>query len=420
MGQEMFLRSISCAERENRIGNDLVTAPRTRSQQVFGSTTIDNVCHGRDNNFDAIRFVAAAAVILSHAYPLSLGTDRSEPLAVITRGQITLGWVAVAVFFVVSGFLITLSYERSQSLPRFVRARALRILPGLAAVTFVTVFAIGPVTTTLSLPAYLSDSRTYSFLLSAVPLSINRVLPGVFTRNAFPNVVNGSLWTLEAETLCYAAVAILGFVKGLRPPVALALLVGLMLMPYAHLPDRVGLAWRWESDLELARFFAAGMCLYLFRRWIPLNGRLAVAALLGAVLLALSARGLIPGLLIFGSYLVVWLAFNKRIDLSGFAQKKGDLSYGMYIYAFPIQQSVMLVGGASVSPLINFLVSFALVVPCAFASWHLVEQPALRLKNSHHMAVRLPLVKGTGWGTKSRAGVQGKVITECAGRSPTE
>lgn len=362
-----------------------VTGLRDFLPRVRRAPTIADVCQSRENNFDFIRFMAAGAVILSHAYPLSLGSDRLEPLAVISRGQLTMGSVAVAVFFVISGFLITQSYDRSRSLSRFTRARALRILPGLFGVTLVTAFVIGPMVTQLSPSAYFADARTYGYLLSAVPLSINRALPGVFHTNVFPDVVNGSLWTLEAEVICYVGVGLVGFLRGIRPHLVLLLFVVLFLVPYIHLPDRVGLPWRWESDLELARYFGAGMCLYAFRRHIPLSASAAALSLGAIALLALSARGFIPGLIIFGSYLVIWLGFNKRVRLSSFS-RRGDLSYGIYIYAFPIQQTVVQFAGAAMNPLVNFLISFLLVIPCAFASWHLVEKRFLRLKDSAHVS----------------------------------
>ena len=123
----------------------------------------------RSNNFDTLRLVAAGSVIFSHAFLLSQGRQDNEPLVLLTGGQSVLGVVGVFVFFVISGFLVTQSFETTGSPLRFLAKRALRIYPGLAACILLCAFVLGPLVTSLPLGAYLRSAGVYDFLLNKVP-----------------------------------------------------------------------------------------------------------------------------------------------------------------------------------------------------------------------------------------------------------
>ena len=110
---------------------------------------IDQCIDSRINNLDIIRFIAATLVVFSHSYPLTLGNNGSEPFAVFSNGQMTFGELAVSIFFVISGFLITQSYDRSKDLIYYMKARTLRIFPGLIFCVILTVFLLGPFFTRL-------------------------------------------------------------------------------------------------------------------------------------------------------------------------------------------------------------------------------------------------------------------------------
>src|SRR5262245_25227928 len=121
--------------------------------------------HSRENNFDALRFWAALVVLWSHAFPIAHGSEQHEPLYALSGGQSTLGAVAVSLFFVISGYLITRSFERSASAWDFVRARLLRIMPALLVVLLLTAFVLGPVLSGWSLAEYLRSSVVYKYFL---------------------------------------------------------------------------------------------------------------------------------------------------------------------------------------------------------------------------------------------------------------
>lgn len=327
---------------------------------------------GRTNNFDAVRIIAALAVLVSHAFPLAHGTNWPQPLKVLSRGQTDLGSVAVLVFFVISGYLITQSFDRAPVATRFLKARCLRIFPALFVAVLLKTMLLGPAFTTLSTWAYFTDPATAIYALgNASLLDIRYHLPGVFSSNPTPSIVNGSLWTLQYEFLMYLGVLALGKLKLLRPSIALVLLAVVLM-----------LSWRWVGGyyVSFGAPFMAGATLYLWRDRIPLDWRLAV---LSAVALAASlpAGGFRLAFPLFGAYLVIYLAMARSVRLPDLA-RRGDFSYGVYIFAYPVQQSVSYLLGASVTWYANLLLSLPVTFGLAALSWHFIEKPALALKSS--------------------------------------
>jgi len=182
---------------------------------------LKDVADGRDNNLNLIRAFAATAVLVSHAYPITLGPGAEEPLKALT-GR-TLGGLSVFAFFVISGFLISMSFMRSSSWQGFLVARFLRLVPGLVVSLLLVAFLLGPVVTTLSLGAYFTDPQTYGFVIrNTMLVFLQYDLPGVFETQPYPNV-EGSIWTLIYEVACYMGVFVLGIVGMLRSKVWMAL-----------------------------------------------------------------------------------------------------------------------------------------------------------------------------------------------------
>ena len=162
----------------------------------------------RSNNLNLLRLVAAYAVLISHAWPIVHGPGTEEPLKAATG--YTLGTIAVMVFFGLSGFLITASWQRSPAPWRFLARRAQRLLPGLWVVLLLSAAVMGPLVGTMPLSDYLSDPGFWKFLLrNALVLPIEPELPGVFVDNPYPAAA-GSIWTLHYEALCYAGVMAAG------------------------------------------------------------------------------------------------------------------------------------------------------------------------------------------------------------------
>lgn len=291
-----------------------------------------------DNRFDVLRLLAAWLVLFSHCYPLG-GRPTLEPL-MSTVGIDTLGGVGVAIFFVLSGYLVSISLERSSSVLEFARRRVLRIYPALVVVCLLCVLVLGPLMTTLPLAEYGSSRMTWDYLRNASAVSIRFQLPGVIAGNPLPGVLNGSLWSLPYEISCYIVLVLLSLLPGtLRAKVALALalLVGLFLlrppMPSASPLDSFMLLDYFDTKLGLV--FALGA---VFGCW-----RDRIRPLLWPALLALGGIAVTQGhlqmlLFLLGlGTLTMWLALYGKW-LPRVPARIGDWSYGAYLYGFPVQQ----------------------------------------------------------------------------------
>jgi len=329
--------------------------------------------NGRANNLDLIRFMAATAVLFSHAY--AIGDGSVEPLMTATRGQMKLGSFAVSVFFVMSGFLVTWSYKRHRNWAYYFASRALRIFPALFVVVLITVFVLGPLLTDLPVIRYFEKAETYTYLRMLF-LDLRLRLPGVFIDNAFQVTVNGSLWTLQYEFVCYLVVGLLGVSRLLRRgPVTLLVLASLLLIPAG------------DAHLFLFQHFAFGMAVYLYRDYIPIRPDLALLAVIGLVLGA-RAGSFALAAIFCGGYLVLYLAFAPQLRFHDFG-RHGDFSYGLYIWGFLIQQILTHIWGGSMPPMLNFALALPITLGFAALSWHLIEKRALGLKPGLRSALQI-------------------------------
>jgi peptidoglycan/LPS O-acetylase OafA/YrhL len=316
-------------------------------------------------------------VIFSHAFLVAEGSEGNEWFVALTGGQTILGLVGVFAFFTISGYLVTGSYLSTASPLRFAAKRALRIFPGLWVNLLVVGLVLGPIVSALPLGAYLADPGLAAFFRNNMLLeAVDSPLPGVvFSSNPVGRIVNGALWTLRYEVIMYLMVLLLGLAGLLRLWPSLFLLgLGIAaigfeqaLTPYGDLGE-----WAW-----LVGFFAAGMSLQFLSgsRWR--NRRLALLALAGLIVsdwLHLFIM-LFP---LFGGYLTIYLAeaHARRLDFLG---RAGDLSYGLYIYGWPIEQAVVWATGDRLPWWQVFGLSLVLAVAVAMLSWHGVEKWALRL-----------------------------------------
>lgn len=335
----------------------------------------------RRNGFDAIRLFAASAVIISHAFALTQGSEAGEPLYQATRGDATIGLAAVAVFFIVSGLLISLSFDRSRTWRIFVQNRALRLFPGLWVCVILTVFLFGPVVTSLSLGAYFASPQTLGFLGNLVFLPTSHGMGGMFPAHPFSGAVNGSLWTLKYEVACYIGGAILlCFGRWRLAAVATCWAIAMLGTLVGGDPHgQKGVFYHLAQLFWLFRFYGAGMLLYLLRDRIKLSSRAGWLAAAG-VIAAVPTLWFTEALATLGAYALLVLAYQAP-DWFRSLTRHGDLSYGVYIYAYPIQQMFVPLSLASSSPaFVNMALALPVTCLLAWASWRLVEAPALQLK----------------------------------------
>ncbi len=335
------------------------------------------------NGFDALRFLAATLVLIGHAWPLT--GRKPDPFP---GGWDTLGGVGVAVFFVISGFLVAASRERSATVGSFLHKRALRILPGFLLMCLVAVFLLGPALTTLRLADYFDHPQARLYFANVTMFDVQLALPGVFAANIYPHAVNGSTWTLPIEVFMYLILAVGGALlleRWRMLVIAIAAMVAYFF--YAHRWALSG-AHLWTTlplyyTVKYGIFFALGTCAYLWREEMWLSPALAAVLWGAAFALASTAYAIVPYMLAL-SYSTLLFAALPWPVLTGFG-RWGDFSYGMYLFAFPVQQTVVHFAGASLPLPWNIALCFAVTLLCAALSWHLVERPALALKAGAHV-----------------------------------
>ena len=348
----------------------------------------------RDNNFNFIRLMLALMVLLGHAPEMVDGDKHREPLTMLFHTE-TLGSVAVAGFFVLSGFLILQSWQRRPRLGDFFWKRVLRIYPAFLVASLISALLVGALGAS-SEAHYLSEIKPTLLLKSMLLLRIPDV-PATLTEQPHGSV-NGAMWTIEHEFRCYLLVAFLG-ICGLSNKRTwwLTLCVALCgLYSFAHLED---LGFRGErllfanfpSFVRLLGLFLAGGCFYLFRDRIIFTKYgcwlATIALLVGLCFGATSHLALATA----GAYLLFALAW-ARIPLLEPFKRDADISYGLYLYGWPVQQLGVLFFPA-ISPGVLFAVSALISAGCGLVSWYCVEAPFLRLKprGSKQPSIALPV-----------------------------
>lgn len=329
--------------------------------------TFAGLADHRRNNFNLLRTICAITVIVSHAFPLATGDAQAEPF--LSTG-ITPGMCAVIIFFAVSGFLIAGSFDRTPDLVRFATSRVRRIYPAYFASLLFSTLVLGALVTTLPIEVYyLSPVTLWHAAANAAFYTTVTDLPGVFANNPHPYTMNGSLWSLPLEVLCYFALYCAGragLLRGNR--CALFVLLGLA----------ASVAWRTYglggALPHVVPSFLTGTALYAYRERIPASGLLFAAM----VITTYAARNLpfhaelVRATIAYGA-----LSFATGATVLGrsFAQG-GDYSYGLYLYGWPVTQSII-----NAFPGIKAFELLVLALPAtailAAASWHFVEKRAL-------------------------------------------
>lgn len=353
------------------------------------------------NNFDALRLGLAVLVIYSHCYPLGRGAGTPDPMERVTRGQMSLGGVAVDLFFVLSGFLITASAERSSSWGSYLGKRVRRIYPAFVVNAILLLAIVVPLA-----HAVVSRPVAGNFLLQTLRLrEIDST--GAFATNPYPNSMNGSLWSIQYEFWCYLGVAALAAAGVLRRRwlvrVLLFASVGIsvfwtvkgIVLGGKFLGVLLGSPQFWARLLPL---YLAGVAAYVERDRLRLT---AWGALVSLVVLFEASYVPFGWTLTFpfaGTYLALYLGYAPWLRLHHFG-RRGDLSYGTYLYAFPITQLVVQAAGRAVNPWKLFVAVTPLTLVAAAASWFGVER--WFLARGPHAAeatppTQTPAVLGTG------------------------
>ena len=326
-----------------------------------------------------------------YCFPLLLGVGQC-PTYFGEKFATLAGGTSVSFFFIISGFLVTTSWTRNPVFRQYFAKRVLRIYPAFILAMFFCAFVAGPLSAdNASLYWHhfkIVKALIYLFLLPADVVGPDMTL--VFQHQAFTSVIDGSCWTLRCEFTMYLMVVLLG-VAGLyrfRQGLGVLILFGLFFCFHAvsqislHplLPSRQ-LPWIINPNvwMGLMTFFLSGMTYRFYRDRIPISRKLLAFSTAVLLVTAFNPHWFNIAVPIFGSYILFFIAFGPYIKLQRFA-RYGDFSYGMYLFAFPIQQLLVRYFASELTPYSLFFVAFPLSLLCAVMSWHFVEKPCLLLK----------------------------------------
>ena len=340
------------------------------------TTTLAAILAPGANSFGVIRLAMAVAVLFSHSFWFVTGSSANEPLHAITG--FSLGEHAVQVFFLLSGVLVAQSFDKSRSVIDFAIARTLRIFPGLFVCVIATALALGLVVTVLTPQDFIAHPGLKTYLAKTLTLvSGSASLPGVFETLPVPGLFNGSLWTLKYEVICYAGLAALGALSLFEPRLrvlSIALIAVFAAGCAALIPADPANFSPAQNIAYFAIYFATGVFAYLIRE------RLVIHWMASALLLALAAFSIGKpwqniatavalgyATLFFGS-----LTYGRLTKWT----RAHDLSFGIYIYAAPIQQTLIQLH-PGIDPYTVSAAALLIALPCAHVSWTWIEAPAL-------------------------------------------
>lgn len=347
-------------------------------------STANRISLDRRNNFDLIRLFLAFSVLLYHSSVLS-----NSPGLAFLHEKIDFSY-GVRGFFVVSGFLIFYSYERSGTLTEYFQKRARRIYPAYAFVVIACAL-LGVFFSLLSPGDYFLSREFFKYL--AFNLSFLNFLapglPGVFGSNEL-GAVNGALWTIKVEVMFYALVPVVGWLLRRTGTFYGSLAIYLLSVAYFVLLTKLGNDTGREIYHTLAKqvpgqmsYFMTGALLYyyldVFRK--RAYAYMAIAVIGYAVSRKLGIDVIEPiclGVIVIGA--------GCAIPHLGNFGRYGDMSYGTYIFHFPVIQSLTALGVFAFNPLGGLLAAVALVISSAFLSWRYIEKPAL-MRTSHYVEV---------------------------------
>jgi peptidoglycan/LPS O-acetylase OafA/YrhL len=348
------------------------------------------ITEGHGNFFTPLRILFAYLVLLGHAFVVVRGGDHTEPHIFY---QFTMSYIAVNLFFIASGFLVSASMMYRKAPADFISARVLRIFPALAVHVLLIMFIFGPLTTNLGLWEYLANPQT--LLQPVLVLSFvetHMYLPGIVPNN-HEQIASASLWTLRYEVLAYIGTFIAFSVGFMRHRWMLAaqfvfFAVAFPLSMYTGLYDTLPATFR--SLLRFGMCYGLGATFYAYRK--DINFRAVVIPVLLAVT-ALSHNSVLFEVFftVTLGYALFWGAYVKAPKLE-FLQKLSDISYGIYIYHWAVLQAVFhFMPQISVAGLI--LISTPITLILASLSWNIVEKPALKLKANFAERLKVTKVK---------------------------
>lgn len=340
--------------------------------------------------FDFLRVALAMLVVLNHSFLLLDGNFDY----INKYGLWYVFGVVVPMFFALSGFLISGSAQRLK-LKDFILNRSLRIVPALAVDIMISALIIGPLFTAFSLHDYFRGNDFHRYFGNIIGY-IHYQLPGVFLHNPLARRVNGSLWTVPLEIGCYILMSLLMLTGSLKskPRTVFACIAFTVIFCALHI-----FPWPFAKGSMLGNYlgnffsdrgsvlyfnFLAGILMFVCRGSIPYSGKLALASV---VLIGISQY--VHDVYFFTlstAYLTVYIGLTEIPKLPLYS--RGDYSYGIYLYGFPLQQALICLFPHKFNVITHYLLSVVLVTFVAMFSWHCIEKPVLSVRKKFSFTAR--------------------------------
>jgi len=328
----------------------------------------------RNNNFDILRFLAALQVLIGHCINC-LGKENYDWFFDIS---------GVPVFFIISGFLVTKSWCDNPNIFLFLKKRILRIFPALIAVVLFTALILGPIVTTLPLKEYFTNSMFFDYFKNIFLYEIYHLLPGVFENNPLNESVNASLWTLPLEFFMYCLIALFGITKILNKKNFHFIFIVFSILLFYILNRFFIIKYTYMKGIELLILFFISSGFYIYRRKIKLSFPIFIICLIIFVLgIIISYK--IHGVFIYFRmisfpYIIIYIAYCKIPYINNFG-KHGDFSYGIYLWAYPVSQTLIYFWLDKFNVFTYIVSVFFITLFIAVLSFKFIEKPALQLKN---------------------------------------
>ena len=324
-----------------------------------------------NNNLDLIRLILACLVIVGHL-PILNGDDKLwiDPIGHFFTFTYSAAW-SVKLFFFISGLLVTNSLLSKKSVTQFLLSRIFRIIPALFFVLIITTFIIGPLVTAVSVSTYFSNLGHLKYIFNNLLFKTDYYLPGVFSNNLYKDVVNGSLWSLSYEVECYIALLGSFLILQHQKPVYWKYVV-LIILADTILPYKFIVGWLGKNpDIYLLpAIFSFGALLAVYADHVEANWKMASGLFLLFFILKNSDFVHITFILA-SCLLLIPIASNKWILKF---KLRYDLSYGVYLWGFLVQQTLYHYWG-HISAALHCLVALIISIILAFITHIWIEKP---------------------------------------------
>lgn len=329
----------------------------------------------KSDNIDFVKYIAAIMVIIEHSFVIA--SKNPNVIFSFLHNHIVFGGIGVAIFFFLSGFLVTRSMIAKKNAKNYFKVRVHKIIPPLLVVIPVTAFVLGPCVTTLPIKEYFSTSGTYKYLLNIV-LIRQHFLPGVFEDNPYPGAVNGSLWTLLFEFLCYIATYVAYKLKLLKKGsilISVPMVIAGVIILFTT-ASRFGIAYSYLGSIVRACLcYYVGMIMYFYYEYWINYKMLTVSVILTVI--GLMTHSIYIFLIFIIPILLLNVGWGIPVTVNPKLAKLGKYSYGIYLVAFPIQQLLVYIW-EDMNPVVNSIFTIVLSTVLGKLIHDYIENPHSR------------------------------------------